>query len=178
MNGVNRIYEYKGIFPRIHASVLLAPGSIIIGDVEIGENSSVWCNTVIRGDVNYIRIGQRVNIQDLSMLHVTRNTHPLRIGNDVTIAHSVVLHGCDLQDYSFIGMGAIIMDGAKIGKFSFVAAGSLVPPGMEVADGMLAMGRPARIVRPINEKEREMIIQSPVNYQKYATGYQGSGFAE
>ncbi|MCK9408760.1 MAG: gamma carbonic anhydrase family protein, partial [Bacteroidetes bacterium] len=116
------IITYKGIHPKIDLSVFIADGVHIIGDVEIGKDSSVWFNTVIRGDVNFIRIGERTNIQDNTVVHVTNKRFPTHIGSNVTIGHSAVIHACTINDYSLIGMGAVILDDANIGKYSLVAA--------------------------------------------------------
>ena len=118
------ILEHKGVAPRIDQTVFVAPGAVVIGDVVIGEHSSLWFNVIVRGDVNYIRIGKRTNIQDGSVIHVTRETHPTVIGNDVTVGHRVTLHGCTVHDGSLIGIGAIVLDGAVVGASSLVAAGS------------------------------------------------------
>ena len=170
------IYQFKNFSPKIHETAFLAPGCMIIGDVEIGAETSVWFGTVIRGDVNHIRIGERVNIQDLSMLHVTREKFPLLIGNDVTIAHKVMLHGCILHDHAFIGMNAVVMDGAEIGEYSIVAAGSLVTQGKKIPPRSLVMGSPAKVIREINEKEENMIVQSVTNYLNYSNEYKLEGF--
>ena len=165
------IRPYKGVLPSIHESVYLEESAIIIGDVEIGENSSVWCNAVIRGDVHYIRIGERTNVQDNCVLHVTKDTYPLIIGSEITIGHSVTLHGCTLKGRSLIGMGAVVLDSAVVGEFSIVAAGALVTEGMEVPPGSLVMGMPARVVRETSAEEREGILRSASNYIEYSNNY-------
>lgn len=154
-------------FPLIHESVFLASGAKIIGDVQIGENSSVWYNTVIRGDVHYIKIGSMTNIQDCSMLHVTNGRYPLNIGNKVTIGHSVTLHGCTLHDLCLIGMGAIILDDAVINERSMVAAGAVVKPGFVVPTGKLVAGVPAKIVRDLSDAEMVDFERSAERYKKY-----------
>ena len=123
------IRTFHGVKPTVPKSCLIEETAVVIGEVVMGEDCSVWFNAVIRGDVNYIRIGERTNVQDLCTLHVTHDTHPLIIGNDVTIGHNVVLHGCTIQDRVLVGMGAIIMDGAVIGEDSVVGAGALVVEG-------------------------------------------------
>lgn len=143
----------------------------MIGDVVMGTDCSVWFNAVIRGDVNYIRIGERTNVQDLCMLHVTHDTHPLIIGNEVTIGHHVVLHGCTIQDRVLVGMGAIIMDGAVIGEDSVVGAGALIVEGTVVPPKSLILGSPARIKRPVTAEELAWIRESAENYVKYARQY-------
>lgn len=147
------IITYNGITPKIHPSAFICYGVQIIGDVEIGKDCSVWYNSVIRGDVHYIRIGEGTNIQDLSMLHVTNGKFPLNIGNYVTIAHSVSLHGCTLKDYSFIGIGARVLDGAVVNTNAVVAAGSLVREGFVVPEGVLVAGVPAKIIRELSDEE-------------------------
>ncbi len=156
----DKIFSYLNLTPKIDASVFLASGSKIVGDVAIGEGSSIWFNTVVRGDVNYITIGKMTNVQDLSMLHVTKNTHPLVIGNNVTIGHSVTLHGCTLKDNCFIGMGATILDGAVIEPSAMVAAGALVKQNFIVPTGKLVAGVPAKIIRNLSEEEINLIIAS------------------
>jgi len=145
----------------------------VIGDVVLGEESSVWFNSVVRGDVHYIRIGHRTNVQDLCMLHVTHDTHPLIIGDDVTIGHHVVLHGCTVKDRVLIGMGAIIMDGAVIGEDSVVGAGALVTERTIVPPKSLILGSPAKVKRPVTQKELEWIRESAENYVRYAKTYLG-----
>jgi carbonic anhydrase/acetyltransferase-like protein (isoleucine patch superfamily) len=163
----NKLFPYLDKFPQIHNSVFLASGVKIIGDVQIGENSSVWYNTVIRGDVHYIKIGSMTNIQDCSMLHVTNGRYPLSIGNKVTIGHSVTLHGCTLQDLCLIGMGAIILDNAVVSERSMVAAGAVVKPGFVVPTGKLVAGVPARIIRDLSDTEMEDFEKSAERYKKY-----------
>jgi carbonic anhydrase/acetyltransferase-like protein (isoleucine patch superfamily) len=137
----------------------------------LGEDCSVWFNAVIRGDVNFIRIGDRTNVQDLCMLHVTHDTHPLIIGSGVTVGHNVVLHGCTVKDRVLVGMGAIIMDGVVIGEDSVVGAGALVVEGTVVPPKSLILGSPARVRRPVTEKELAWITESADNYVKYARQY-------
>ena len=136
----------------------------IIGDVIIGEESSVWFNAVIRGDVNHIRIGKYTNIQDGCVLHVARRTLPLLIGDEVTVGHNVVLHACTIGSQCLIGMGAIVMDGADIGEQSIVGAGSLVTPGTKIPPRSLVLGSPARVKRELTEEEIRGIRESAANY--------------
>lgn len=163
----NTLFPYLEHYPEIHSSVFLASGVKIIGNVKIGENSSVWYNTVIRGDVHYISIGKMTNIQDCSMLHVTNGRFPLNIGNRVTIGHSVTLHGCKLNDLSLIGMGAIVLDDAVIEENAMVAAGAVIRPGFVVPSGTLAAGVPAKIVRDLSAAEIKDIADSADRYIKY-----------
>jgi carbonic anhydrase/acetyltransferase-like protein (isoleucine patch superfamily) len=158
------IRPYHGVAPRIAESAYVDIGAQVIGDVIIGENSSVWPNASIRGDVNFIRIGDETNIQDNAVLHVERFTHPCIVGNRVTVGHAAVLHGCDVQDGALIGIGAIVLNGAKIGAGAVVAAGTLVPEGMHVPSNMLAMGIPAKLRREITPQEHERFRKNCDNY--------------
>lgn len=163
----DQIYPYENIYPELHESVFLASGVKIIGDVKIGRNSSVWYNTVIRGDVNYVKIGEDTNIQDLSMLHVTNGKFPLEIGNQITIGHSVKLHGCTVKNLCLIGIGAIVLDGAVVESQSVVAAGAVVKPGFTVPSGKLVGGVPAKVIRSLAREELDDISQSAVRYRDY-----------
>lgn len=165
------IYSFKNEKPRIADSVFVAPNAIIIGAVEIGEHSSVWFNTVVRGDVNHIKIGERTNIQDGSILHVTYKEWPLQIGSNVTVGHGAILHGCTIEDNCLIGMGARILDGAHIGKFSLVAAGALVLEGDKVPENSLVAGVPAIVKRSLTEDEIERIRRSAERYVGYKQSY-------
>jgi carbonic anhydrase/acetyltransferase-like protein (isoleucine patch superfamily) len=165
------IRTFRGIKPTIPQSCYIEDTAVVVGDVVMGEDCSVWFNAVIRGDVNFIRIGDRTNVQDLSMLHVTHDTHPLIIGSGVTIGHNVVLHGCTVKDRVLVGMGAIIMDGAVIGEDSVVGAGALIVEGTVVPPKSVSLGSPARVRRPVTEKELVWIKESAENYVKYARQY-------
>jgi carbonic anhydrase/acetyltransferase-like protein (isoleucine patch superfamily) len=162
-----KLFPYLNTFPKLSPSVFLASGVKIIGDVEIDADSSVWYNTVIRGDVNYIRIGHMTNLQDCCMLHVTNGKFPLNIGSLVTVGHSVTLHGCTVNDLCLIGMGAVILDGAVIKEKSLVAAGSVVKPNFIVPSGKLAAGVPAKIVRDLTSVEMDEFEKSARRYKKY-----------
>jgi len=146
------IGEYRGKKPDIHETAYIAKDAVVVGDVTIGEESSVWFHAVIRADVAPTRIGNRVSIQDLSMLHQSPN-NPLIVEDDVTIGHQVTLHSAIIRKNSLIGMGAIILDGAEVGENAFVAAGSLVPPGKKIPPNSMAMGSPAKVVRELTEKD-------------------------
>ena len=161
-------YPYLDYFPEVHSTVFLAPGVKLIGNVKIGANSSVWYNTVIRGDVHYIKIGKSTNIQDCSMLHVTNEKYPLNIGNKITIGHSVSLHGCTLNDLCLIGIGAIILDGAVIETNSMVAAGALVKQNFVVPSGKLVAGVPARVIRDLTDEEILDFEESAKRYVEYS----------
>lgn len=165
------VKPYRGTSPKIHPTAFLVETATVIGDVEIGEYSSVWFNAVVRGDVNYIRLGQKTNVQDNSSLHVTRETAPLVIGDEVTIGHSVVLHGCTVGDRCLIGMGAIILDHAEIGPDSLVGAGAVVTEGTKVPPRSLVIGTPGRVVRNLKDFEVERIKQSAENYVGYSRNY-------
>ncbi|MBI5344169.1 MAG: gamma carbonic anhydrase family protein [Deltaproteobacteria bacterium] len=162
---------YKGISPKLHETVFAVESAQIIGDVEIGEYSSVWFNAVIRGDVNYIRIGKRTNVQDNCSLHVTKDTYPLTIGDDITIGHGVVLHGCTVKDRCLIGMGAVVLDNAVIGEDCIVGAGALVTEGTDVPPGSLILGMPAKVVRSLRPDEVLRIAGSAKNYIGYSENY-------
>lgn len=168
MNDEVKILPYLDYFPKIAENVFLAPGVKIIGNVEIGKDSSVWYNTVIRGDVHYIKIGECTNIQDCSMLHVTNGKYPLNIGNKVTIGHSVSLHGCTLMDLCLVGIGAIILDGAVVESNSMIAAGSLIKPNFVVPSGKLVGGVPAKILRSLTKEEIEDFAASAERYKEYS----------
>jgi carbonic anhydrase/acetyltransferase-like protein (isoleucine patch superfamily) len=165
------IRTFQGMKPTIPASCFIEETGIVIGDVVLGEQCSVWFHAVIRGDVHYIRIGDRTNVQDLCMLHVTHDTHPLIIGNEVTIGHGVILHGCTIKDRVLIGMGAIIMDGAVIGEDSVVGAGALVTEQTIVPPHSLVLGSPAKVKRSVTAEELAWIKESAENYVKYASQY-------
>jgi len=165
------IRTFQGIKPTVPQSCFIEDTAVVIGDVVMGEECSAWFHAVIRGDVNYIRIGNRTNVQDLCMLHVTHDTHPLIIGDDVTIGHNVVLHGCTIHNRVLVGMGAIIMDGAVIGEDSVVGAGALVTEGTIVPPKSLILGSPAKVKRPVTEQELAWIRESAQNYIRYSRQY-------
>lgn len=162
--------------PVIHHTVFVAQSAAVIGNVSIGEKSSIWFNTVVRGDVNYIVIGKRTNVQDNCVLHVTTDTYPLLIGNDVTVGHRVILHGCTVKNRVLVGMGAIVLDGAVLEQDSFVAAGSIVPPGFRVPEGKLVMGTPAKVKRDLTPDEIKGIRDSADNYVRNANNFLDNGF--
>jgi carbonic anhydrase/acetyltransferase-like protein (isoleucine patch superfamily) len=162
---------YRGRAPRIAGSAYIDPQAVIIGDVTIAADSSVWPCVVIRGDVHFIRIGSRTNVQDGSVLHVMRDTHPLVLGDNVTIGHGVVLHGCTIESRCLIGMGSIILNGAKIGTGSIVAAGTLVPEGTEVPPGSLFMGYPGKFRRALTDADQDSIDAYAQRYVEYKETY-------
>lgn len=165
------IRPYRGVVPRIAASAYIDSSGQVIGDVEIGERSSVWPNVTIRGDVNHIRVGDETSIQDNCVLHVDHVIYPCLVGNRVTVGHSAVLHGCVVEDDALIGIGAIVLNGAKIGSGAVVAAGALVPEGMEVPPNSLVMGAPAKIRRQVTAEEQERFQKNCQNYVKITAIY-------
>lgn len=164
------ILSYKGHNPKIDESVYISKMATISGDVKIGAESSVWPGAVIRGDVSPTMIGDKVNIQDLSMLHQSPNL-PLIIEDEVTIGHQVTLHSCTIRKNALIGMGSIILDGAEVGEGAFIGAGSLVPPGKKIPAGMMAFGRPAKVVREVNEEDRADMKRIVREYAEKAQVY-------
>lgn len=161
----------------IHPSAFVDVSAQVIGDVHIGPESSIWMNVVVRGDVNLIRIGARSNIQDLTMVHVMRETHPTVIGDDVTVGHRAVIHGCTIENRCLIGMGAILLNGCRIGTGSIVAAGTLVPEGMDVPPGSMVMGVPGKVRRSLTPEEDRSIAWYAGNYVRYRLDYQGESDA-
>ena len=164
-------YHPAGISPTISPSAFIAPGAAVIGDVEIGEDTGIWFGCVVRGDVNSIRIGSRTNIQDGTVVHVTRHTGPTSIGSGVTIGHSVLLHACTLEDNCFIGMRATLMDGVVVESGAMVAAGALVTPGKRIPSGQLWAGSPAKYFRDLTPEDIAFFPVSAENYVKHAREY-------
>lgn len=163
---------YRSVLPIVHPSAFVDASAQVIGDVQIGAESSIWMNVVIRGDVNSIRIGARTNVQDLTCVHVVRNTHPTLIGDDVSIGHGVMIHGCTIENRCLIGMGAILLNGCRIGTGSIVAAGSLVPEGMVVPPGSMVMGLPGKVRRTITLEEDASIQRYADNHVRYRLDFQ------
>jgi carbonic anhydrase/acetyltransferase-like protein (isoleucine patch superfamily) len=172
-DGKFMILKYLNNLPEIHPSVFVASSADIIGKVKIGPESSIWYQVVIRGDVNTIEIGSRTNIQDQSCLHVTRSTAPLIIGDEVTVGHRVILHGCTIQNRVLLGMGSIVMDHAVISEDSIVGAGSLVTIGKSFPPKSLIMGSPARFVRTLTDEELAFLPKSAENYVGDSREYRG-----
>lgn len=174
---MNSIRSYKGIYPQIGDRVYIDNSSVLVGDIQIGDDSSIWPLVAARGDVNHIRIGERSNIQDGSVLHVTHKNaanpdgYPLLIGNDVTIGHKVMLHGCTIKDRVLVGMGAIVLDGVIIEEEVMIGAGSLVPPGKVLESGYLYVGSPVKQARPLTDKERAFLQKSADNYVQNKNDY-------
>lgn len=168
---LNMILPYRNISPVIESDVFVADNSMVIGDVHIGQNSSVWFGCVIRGDVHSIRIGKNTSVQDLCMIHVTGGTFQTEIGNNCTLGHRVTIHGAVLHDWSFVGIGATVLDGCEMGEYSMLAAGSLLPPGKKIPPGMLAMGIPAKVVREVRPEEKEMFRRTVDRYTALSREY-------
>jgi carbonic anhydrase/acetyltransferase-like protein (isoleucine patch superfamily) len=162
---------YKGITPRVHPTAFIDDSAQVIGDVAIGEASSVWMNVVMRGDVHWIRVGRRSNVQDGTIVHVMNGTHPTSIGDDVTIGHAAIVHGCTLHDRVLVGMGAILLNGAEVGEDSIVAAGTLLPEGMNVPPRSLVMGSPGKVRRSLTDEEVASILEFAARYVEYRLDY-------
>lgn len=166
------IRRFEGHTPRIHASAFVDEQAMVCGQVAIGADSSIWPMTVVRGDINTIVIGERTNIQDGSVLHVTHDSEhapggaPLAVGNDVTVGHRVVLHACTVEDFCLIGMGAVVLDGAVIRAGAMIAAGALVPPNKDLEGGYLYVGAPARRARELTEQEKRFLEYSAQHYAR------------
>ena len=165
------VRSFAGKRPRLGRGVFLAETCAVIGEVEIGDESSIWYGTVVRGDVMAIRIGARTSLQDGSVVHVTSGFSGTTIGDDCTIGHAAIIHACTIEDACLIGMGAIVLDGARIGRGSFVGAGALVTPGTDIPPGSFVLGAPARVKRPVSEKQREQIDYGAKHYVELARGY-------
>ena len=166
------ILSYAGKTPKIGEGVFLAPTSVIIGDVELADGASVWFGAVLRGDIGKIRIGQRSNIQDLACIHMTEGLSDTIVGDDVTVGHNAVLHGCVIGDRCLIGMGAILLDNAVIGEGSVIAAGTLIPPRTVIPPRSLVRGNPGKVIREVNEKEAGMGVFGADHYLSGARVYQ------
>jgi len=165
------IKDYLGKLPSVHGAAWVADEAVVIGDVTIAEDASIWFQTVVRGDVSYIRIGRRTNVQDHCTIHVTRDAGPTILHDDITVGHRAVLHGCEVMSGALIGIGAIVLDNAVVEEGALVGAMSLVTPGMRVPAGQLVMGQPARVVRPVEEAERLWMAETVTNYVGYARDY-------
>ena len=163
---------YRGRLPVVHSTAYVDASAQVIGDVEIGADSSVWMNAVVRGDVNTIRIGQRSNVQDGTVVHVMHETHPTRIGDDVTIGHAAIVHGCTIGNRVLIGMGATILNGAVIGDDTIVAAGTLVTEGAVIPPRSLVMGSPGKVRRVLSDDDVASILEYAGNYVRYKKDYE------
>ena len=162
---MKNIIPFKGSYPKIGKNCYIAPNAYIIGDVKIGDNCAIMFGAIIRGDVNYIRIGNNTNVQDNAVLHVTRDKYPLIIGNNVSIGHGAIVHGCVIEDNVLIGIGAKVLDGAKIGENCIIAAGAVVRENSEFPSNSLVTGIPGKIKKTLNEKDIERIIFSAESYK-------------
>ncbi|HEY0371803.1 MAG TPA: gamma carbonic anhydrase family protein [Thermoanaerobaculia bacterium] len=167
------VRPYEGKHPRIGARVFIAENAAVIGDVELGDDCSIWFATTVRGDVNAIRIGRNTNVQDNCTIHVTHHDWPTVIGDNVTIGHGAIVHGCTVENGALIGMGSRVLDGAVVGESAMVGAGALVPPGMHVPPRMLVVGVPARVKRPLTDNELAHLENSWKNYVQYKENYLG-----
>jgi carbonic anhydrase/acetyltransferase-like protein (isoleucine patch superfamily) len=161
---------HHGVRPTVHPTAFVADGAMVIGDVEVGPDSGIWFNAVLRGDINSIRVGARANIQDGAVLHVT-NEYAVWIGDDVTVGHQAMLHGCRIERGALVGMSAVVLDNARVGPFALVAAGSVVRENFEVPEGTLVAGVPAKVVRTLTDQEKQQLLQSASNYIEYARSF-------
>ena len=165
------IKKFQNKQPQLGEDVYVSENAMVIGDVTLGDEVNIWFGAVLRGDMHYIKIGNRTNIQDNSVVHVTTGVSPTNIGNGVTVGHGAIIHGCTIEDDCLIGMGAILMDDAIIGAGSLIGAGALIPPNMEIPKNSLVVGSPGKVIRQIKEVEREMILERPQEYIDLASIY-------
>ncbi len=165
------INAFNNLSPVIHHTAFVAETAIIIGEVEIGEDASVWFGSILRGDVNHIRIGARTNIQDATVIHVSSKTHPTILEDQITVGHRVTLHGCHVESGCLIGIGAILLDGVRVGRNSLVAAGSLLTPGTQIPPNSLVMGSPAKVKRQLTTEELAYLDKSWQNYVELKKHY-------
>ena len=171
------VMPYGDIFPQLADDVYVAPGAVVAGDVHIGAGSSVWFGTIMRGDVGWIRIGERTNLQDLSMVHVTGGNANTTIGDDVTVGHRAIIHGCTVEDRCLIGMGAILLDECVIGAGSVIAAGAVVPPGKVIPPGSMVMGIPGKVVRAVTDEQAMLGRLGAMHYVQSAKTYREQALA-
>lgn len=165
------LHAYRGITPRVDPSAFVAPTAAIIGDVIVGESSSIWFGAVIRGDVSPIRVGARTSIQDNTVIHSTGGWSETQVGDGCTVGHSVVLHGCTVRDRVLVGMGSIVLDHAEIGSDTILGAGSLVTVRAKIPSGVLALGRPAKVIRELTAEERQSLLDATAVYQGLVRDY-------
>ncbi len=168
------LYPFEGKWPKVHPTAWIAPTAAVIGDVEIGPGSNIWYHCVLRGDTNYIRIGEGTNVQDGSILHVNRGREPCILGNHVTIGHACIIHACTLHDRAFVGMGATVLDGAVIEEAGMLAAGSILPPGKVIARYEQWMGNPAKLRKLLTEEERAGFDRTAPHYAELAQQHRAS----
>ena len=164
--------------PEIHESAVVLQSAVVLGDVGLAAESSVFFGAVLRGDVNWIRIGERTNIQDRTVIHVSSEDHPTRLGTDITVGHAAVVHGCTVGDRSLIGIGATVMDGCEIGEDCLIGAGALVTPGTIIPAGSLVLGQPGRVARELRADERQKLLRTAGNYVALARRYREAGLDE
>ncbi len=169
-----RLLPFEGRRPRLGADAWVAPGATLIGDVQLGDAASVWYGCVLRGDLHAIRIGARSNVQDLSVLHITAGRFPCEVGDEVTVGHRAVVHGCRVGDGALVGIGAVVLDGARIGEGALVGAGALVAPGASVPARQLALGVPAKPVRPLSDEELAQQRERTLEYVRTARRHRES----
>lgn len=167
------ILPYEGRWPKLHPGAWVAPGAVVVGDVELGEDASVWYGCVLRGDVHSIRVGPRTNLQDLCVVHVTAGRFGARIGAEVTVGHRAVVHGCTVGDGALIGIGALVLDGAEVGEGALVGAGAVVTPGTRVPPATLVVGTPARPVRTLGDAELAAQRERTLRYVETARAHRG-----
>jgi carbonic anhydrase/acetyltransferase-like protein (isoleucine patch superfamily) len=161
--------------PRIHRDAWIAPGAVVVGDVEIGAGSSLWYGVVARGDVHSIRIGARTNVQDNSVIHVTQGRYACILGDEITVGHRAVVHGCTVGDGALVGIGAVVLDGARVGDGALVGAGCLVPPGLEIPARSLVVGVPGRVIRTLSDEESQIQRERTLAYVDNARAHAASG---
>lgn len=164
------IKGHKGIEPKFDETVFIAESADVIGNITIGTNSSIWYGAVLRGDEQAILVGENTNIQDGSVVHTSSDT-PTIIGNNVTVGHKAIIHGCKIGDNTLIGMGSIILDGAEVDEFTIIGAGSLVAPGKKIPSGVLALGSPAKVIRELSQEEKDSILKSAADYVETANNH-------
>lgn len=169
--GAGPLFAFEGATPRLASDAFVAPTAAVIGDVVIGERSSVWFHCVVRGDTHFIRVGARTNIQDGTIVHVAAGRFPCLIGNDVTIGHAAIVHACTLEDHAFVAMGATVLDGAVIEEGGVLGAGGLLPPGKRIGRNELWMGQPARLVRTMSPEQRAEFAENAIHYAALGARY-------
>ncbi len=165
------LYSYMNKVPKVDSDAFIFKDTTIVGETEILKESSIWFGTILRGDVNYIKIGKRTNVQDNSMIHVTTAKYPVEIGDNVTIGHTVTIHGSKIGNNSLIGMGAVILDGCEIAEFSLIAAGTILREHTKIPSGVLVAGNPGKIKRDLTQEEIDFFQKSADNYLKYSKNY-------
>jgi carbonic anhydrase/acetyltransferase-like protein (isoleucine patch superfamily) len=168
------IYELKGVRPKIGRDVFVADSASVIGDVHLGDEAGIWFGAVLRGDYFPIRVGARTNIQDNAVVHITAGMAATSLGDDVTVGHSAIIHGCTIGSRVLVGMGSTVLDGAVVGDDCFIAAGSLITPGTVIPAGSFVLGRPGKVVRPVKDEDRAWIRQAAALYASYARDFRTS----